>query len=258
MHPLRPPSHTQRPHGLIDVVPAILGANVWAAMALVPMLHLEADGLAGTRWLTATPLGILLLGLWRHSPLLLLGAYPISLVALLSGERALLREDVYTPKVFVLVAVSLLAYATVTQWFLARSRRLTAPVEERDLEIDVAERLRWRHRRRIYRHVAALAGLFPLTLLHALFLRERAWLEFAEYYPQRPKAAAAVFGMVVLGLWLLVFLVFFARPLLMHLRGDPQLPARIQKIEHSASLGWPFFLAAAVAVAAVATLLLRL
>jgi antibiotic biosynthesis monooxygenase (ABM) superfamily enzyme len=222
-----PPARERR---IWDIAIGVLGLNIWVSFLLVPVLHLEEPGPgAGVVLLLLAALSCLAVGVWRRHSLLLLVVYPLLLLLTTITNPQLVGVNVYTPWTFVLVAASLLAYLLATPLFLGLSAAPQLPDETRDLE-QFPYTPKWRRRMRVYRGLAALAGVFPAVLVATLFLHPGVKADLTRSYPGRLTETLALFGVLVLMLWLGLFHTYFLTPLRAHIRGDPQVRYELQNL----------------------------
>ncbi|PID37875.1 MAG: hypothetical protein CSB49_08450 [Proteobacteria bacterium] len=212
------------------MVAFVLGSNLWASLLLVPLYHQRTEAITLPSVLAAPPLLLLLVGVLLRSRLLLLGLFPLSLLAPVLTQPSLLGVDVLSPLAFTLVGVAAVSFSIGASMFLARATSPVTPLRGRDLEDTTAGKPKWRSRRLLYFSLTALAVAIPWVLIHALYLRPEAFNELRQFYPQRAGAAAALFGVLVLALWLLVFLLYFARPLREHIRGTSAIHAQLERL----------------------------
>ena len=216
-----------------DLAILVLGLNIWTGFLLLPALHLEQRvvslGIGGL--LALGPL-CLVLGTWLRHGILLLVVYPVALLAPAVAAPSLVGANIYSPWTFVMVAVSLLAYLLATPLLLGLLRSGSAAAEEepyRDLE-EFPYTAKWRRRIRLYRGLALLAGLFPAVLVFTLYLHPGVQADLARNFPGRLSEALALFGLLLLLLWLGLFNTYFLAPLKAHIRGDPQVRYEIQRL----------------------------
>lgn len=217
-----------------DLAIVVLGLNIWVSFLLLPVLHLDRPG-PGAALVTLVLAALVCLGIgaWQRQPVLLLGGYPLLLLLPVGTNPQLVGVNVYTPWTFVLVAVSFLAYLVGVPLLLRLSRAPSLPEEERPLE-PTSQTPKWTRRLRIYRWLAALAGLFPAVLVGAMFLHPGVRADVGRSYPGRVTEASALFGVLILLLWLGLFNAYFLTPLKAHIHGDPQLRYELQRLRRDA------------------------
>jgi len=242
-----------------DLAIVVLGLNIWVSFLLLPVLHLDQPGIGPFEalLLVAGPISLGLGAWWRH-PLLLLAVYPALLLSPVLAAPQLVGANVYTPWTFVLVAVSLLAYMLATPLLLALIQAPGAQHKSRDLDV-FPYTPKWRRRTRVYRGLAILAALFPVVLVCTLFLHPGVRADLERHYPGRLSESWALFGLLLLLLWLGLFHTYFLRPLKSHVRGDPQTRYEVQRLRRdlfSRRVRPAFYLYVALALVLMAVLVL--
>jgi hypothetical protein len=237
--------------GALAIVAIVLGLNLWASLLLVPLYHQRAEAIGLAAVLAAPPLLLLTSGVLLRSRLLLLALFPSSLLAPMLARPALVSFSALSPLTFTLVGLATVGFILGASSLLARSTAPLTPERGRDLEDNTAGKAKWSSRRLLYRGLTGLAMLIPWVLIYGLYLRADAFVDLRRFYPQRAPAAAALFGVLVLGLWLLLFLLYFARPLREHIRGTSRIPAQLDALHYDALRRRPrarFYLAVSVAL----------
>jgi hypothetical protein len=176
----------------------------------------------------APPL-VLAIGVWLHHRFLLLFIFPVLLLLTTLAAPPLVGATVYTFWTFCMVAFSLLAYMLGMPLLLRANDVPPVPKEQHDLrQLPISPK--WRRRLRIYRWMAVLAAVFPLVLLSTLHLHPGVKLDLRSAYPGRNTEIGALFGLLVLSLWLGVFYAYFQKPLRAHVQGDPQMRHELQQL----------------------------
>lgn len=217
-----------------DLALLVLGLNIWTSFLLLPALHMDRPGPnAASVTLTACAPVALIVGVWLRSRAVLLAAYPLLLLTAVLAAPQLVGPNVYSPWTFVLVAVSFLAYALGTALLLDLLREHATFDEIR--ELPGASSSKWQRRMRIYRGLAGLAALFPAVLIATLFLHPSVRADLAQNYPGRISETTALYGVLLLALWLGLFQAYFLAPLKAHLKGDPTLRYELQRLRHESS-----------------------
>jgi hypothetical protein len=216
-----------------DLAILVLGLNIWVSFLLLPVLHLERPPSSPVIILLCLALLTLLLGTWARNGSFLLGAYPLIMLLGVLLAPSLTGENVYSPWSFVLVALSFLAYLLVSP-LLLQLIDAPRPIEEGKHLEDLPLTSKWRRRLRMYRWLAGLAALFPAVLLFALFLHPGIEEETNRHFPGRINEARALFGVLLLVLWLGIFHSYFLAPLKQHIRGDPQIRFELQRLRRLA------------------------
>lgn len=247
--------------GIADVVMLVLGLNLWATLLLVPLLHLRIDQVLLPALLAGLPVILLFAGVLWRSRVLLQALFPISMLPPIGARPALVGVNALSNLTFVLVGVALISFTVGASFLLARVEAPEAPTAGRDLEDATAQLPSWRARWFIYRMLTTFTIVLPLVLLFALYLRPGAFSDLHRFYPERANAAAALFGVLTLGLWLALFHLYVAGPARHHIRGDGRLRANLEQLERATNRRSPrlrFYGAVAVALALMALLFLRL
>lgn len=222
-----------------DAVAVALGINVWVSLLLVPGLFIGAFGNALFVALLFVPLGTLVLGLWRRSESLLLLGFPIALLGPVLAEPTLFDEGVFGPVRFTLVAISLVAYmfgASVFTFFHEPDPpERVRPLSSASKPIPV----RWKRRFRVYAGLATMAVVFPAVLLTTLLFDESNRNFVRSVYPGRAEVMTALFALLVLGAWGLLYYFFFFGALKRHRTGDRDLLTDLALLRRRARRGKP-------------------
>lgn len=219
-----------RKHSVWDLAALVLGLNLWISFILLPQLHLNRPP-TGTLLLVligASPL-VLAVGVWLHHQILLLLVFPVLLLLTTLVAPPLVGANVYSFWTFCMVAFSLLAYMLGIPLLLGANDVPPVPKEQHDLP-QFPMSPKWRRRMRIYRWMAVLAAAFPLMLLVILHLHPGVELDLRNAYPGRHTEISALFGLLVLSLWLGIFYAYFQKPLRAHVQGDPQMRYELQQL----------------------------
>lgn len=234
-----------------DIVAVALGFNVWVSLILVPGLFIGAYRSPLFIALSAIPLGLLVFGLFRRSESLLLLGFPIGLLLPAAAEPALLDEEVFGSVRFVLVAAGLVAYmfgASVFTFFHEpdtpeRTRLLSSASKPAPA--------RWLRRFRVYNYLAVIAAVYPVALIAALLFGDTGREFMRSVYPGRAEIMAALFCLLILAVWAVLYYLFFFGALKHHRTGDRDLLTDLALLRRSARRGRPgalFYAGVAVAL----------
>jgi hypothetical protein len=238
---------------------AALGANLWVTMVVVPAVYMRrSTASAAVLWsLCVLGAGLLVLGILRRSRLVLLLLFPGSLAAAPALEPSLAGPSVYTAFTLLPCAAALLLHYAGAFALLTTAGAPPAPSRVRPLT-PPPRSARMDRQRRIYAALAVLAGLTLVTLLGALHYRPAAALDLAAGAAETRAATTTALDLVVLGLWVGVFLVYYVGSLTVHLDDD-----RLTQAENIAARwrlrrrpGYDFYLALAAALGLLATFFL--
>ncbi len=187
-----------------DAVAVALGANVWVSMVILPALFVGA--LRSTSMILAAlaapaALGI---GVQRRSEVVLLGAFPATILIPLAIRPDMADAHVYGPVRFTIVAVGLIAYLLGVSFFTT-FHEAREPVSER-LLTSATQRppARWRRRERVYWALAALGFVVPAFLIAVASYGDTVTRAIDHFYPGR---VAAMSTLVVLAAVALSFLL---------------------------------------------------
>ena len=241
-----------------DGVAGALGVNLWVSLVLLPglvagSLHSLAEQLAAV-----LPLGVLGLGVWRRSELVLLLGYPSALLVPLAFAPEMANVHVYGPIRFAIVAVGLVGYLFGASIFTS-FREPPPPVGTRPLAS--ASRpvpRRWQRRFRIYAALTGLSLIFPLVLLYTINFDDTAREFMLRRYPGRVAALTTVMNLGAVGFWVLAYFWFFLGVLRPHRTGDRDLLADLELIRRQTGRARPrpqFYLGVACALILMITLL---
>jgi hypothetical protein len=224
---------------LIGLAILVLGANLWLGLVVVPLYHLRDESVLLPAAAGVISIGILICGIVLRHSLSLLLFYPLSLLIPVLVRPALLSPTTLSSNAFILLGLSTAGFTIGVPWLLSRQKRpVSAPIY-RNVDDATAGRIRWRRRRRMYLVLCGFCALLPWALLHGLYLRRTVFDDLEAFYPGRSPQAAVLFGVFALGLYLISFLLFVARSLMQHVRGDGDLQRQLKKDESSLHLSRP-------------------
>ncbi|MCA9671084.1 MAG: hypothetical protein KC503_36050 [Myxococcales bacterium] len=212
-----------------DAAILVLGLNVWTSLLLVPALHLERRPGPVTIALMSLSLLTLLVGLVSRQRLLLLAAFPATLLLPVVATPTLVGVNVFSRWTFVLVSVGFIAYTIVSALLLEVLEAPAAPERRKRLPPGATGE-RWAKRWRIYIAMAFFSAAIPALLIFTLFLDRHVAADLARFYPERGPAAAVLFGVIAVGLWLGLFAAYFIAPLRAHVRGDPTTRSNLMRL----------------------------
>lgn len=241
-----------------DAVALALGLNVWLSLVVIPAAQVGALGTVAKLTLTLVPLLALGCGIALRSELLLLGAFPSTLLAPISLTPAIASSHQFGPIRFLIVALGVVAYLLAGSFFMA-FHEPAAPVSSRPLASAAGPRAeRWQRRERIYWGLTALSVICPVLGLY--------WVNFDpairgflnQMYPGRVAAMQTLLNVTVLALWLILFLHVFLGTLRPHRTGDRELVVDLAMTRNQARTGRPrlrFHLGVAAALALMAALI---
>ncbi|HKE17197.1 MAG TPA: hypothetical protein VKB80_20125 [Kofleriaceae bacterium] len=242
-----------------DAVALALGANLWVSLVLLPGLVAGALHTLPEQLSAVIPLGVLGLGVWRRSELVLLLGFPSGLLVPLALAPEMANVHVYGPIRFAIVAVGLVGYLFGASIFTS-FREPPPPVGRRPLASasrPVPER--WRRRFRIYAALAGLSLLFPLVLLYTINFDDTAREFMLHRYPGRVAALTAVMNLGAVSFWVLVYFWFFLGVLRPHRTGDRDLVTDLDRIRQQTGRARPrpqFYLGVGCALILMIILLL--
>ncbi len=241
-----------------DVVAAFLGINVWVSLVIVPGVFISAFSDFNFIILAMIPLAVLGTGVLRRSETWLLLGFPIALLLPVVAEPHLFDESVFGPIRFTLVATGIIAYmfgASVFTFF----HELDLPDRARPLSSAAAGvPRRWRRRFRIYNGLAIGAALFPTILLATLLFDQSNQDFLRRLYPGRAESVRAVFSLIIIATWAVLYYWFFYGALKHHRTGDRTLVtdlALLRKRSRLGRLGLTFYVGIAVALLLMLVLL---
>ncbi len=245
------PTATASRRSVWDLAILVLGLNILVCFLVLPVLHLEWPGPSKTTLLLIAPAPLVLFaGVALRHGLLLLALFPVLLVLPAVVNPQLVGVNIYTPWTFVLVAASFLAYLLGTA-FLLQVLDAPPPPEVREELHRYTLEGHWRRRRRVYRMMAIVAGIFPAVLIGTLFLHPGVQADLRASYPNRASEAMTFFGVLCLGLWVVLFHTDFLVPLRAHVRGDTGLRRELELLRRRARRRRPgtgFYLAISIAL----------
>lgn len=222
-----------------DAVAVALGINVWVSLLVVPGIFIGAFNNPLFVFLTILPLVVLSIGLFNRSESLLLLGFPIALLLPAAAEPTLFDEGVFGPVRFTLIAVGLAAYmfgASVFTFF----HEPDPPERVRPLA-SAARPVpsRWRRRFRVYTGLAILAVIFPSVLLGKLLFDESNREFLRTVYSGRAELVSALFCLLTLAAWTLIYRVFFYGALKNHRTGDRDLLTDLALLRRRSRRGRP-------------------
>jgi hypothetical protein len=242
-----------------DAVAGALGVNLWVSLVLLPGLVAGALHTLPEQLAAVLPLGVLGLGVWRRSELVLLLGYPSGLLVPLALAPEMANVHVYGPIRFAIVATGLVGYLFGASIFTS-FREPPPPIGKRPLASasrPVPER--WRRRFRIYAALAALSLLFPLVLLYTVNFDHTAREFMLRRYPGRVAALTTVINLGAVSFWVLIYFWFFLGVLRPHRTGDRDLLADLDRVRRHSGRARPrpqFYLGVACALLLMIFLLL--
>ncbi len=242
-----------------DAVAGALGVNLWVSLVLLPGLVAGALRTTPEQVAAVLPLGVLGMGVWRRSELILLLGYPSSLLVPVAFAPEVANVHVYGPVRFAIVAVGLVGYLFGASVFTS-FREPPPPVGRRPLAS--ASRpvpRRWKRRFRVYAAMTALSLLFPLVLLYTINFDDTAREFLLRRYAGRVAAITTVMNLGAVGFWVLAYLWFFLGVLRPHRTGDRELLADLEQMRRQSQRARPrpqFYLGVACALILMITLLL--
>lgn len=241
-----------------DVVALALGVNVWLSLIVVPAIQVGALGSATKIALVLVPLLALGLGIALRSELLLLGAYPSTLLAPITLTPAIASTHQYGPVRFLVVAVGVVAYLLAGTFFMAFHEPAT-PVSARPLASAAGPRAeRWRRRERVYWGLTVLSVVCPVLGLYWVNFDPAIRSFLQQMYAGRVAGMQTLLNVTVLALWLILFLHVFLGALRPHRTGDRELVTTLAMTRNQARTGRPrlrFHLGVAAALALMAALI---
>ncbi len=241
-----------------DAVALALGINMWLSLVVIPAVQVGALASVTKLSLTVIPLLALGLGIALRSELLLLGAFPSTLLVPISLTPAIASSHVFGPIRFLIVAVGVVAYLLAGSFFMAFHEPAT-PISSRPLASAAGPRAeRWRRRERTYWGLTVLSVVCPILGLY--------WVNFDpairgflnQMYAGRVAAMQTLLNVTVLALWLILFLHVFLGALKPHRTGDRDLVTDLAMTRNQARTGRPrlrFHLGVAAALALMAALI---
>jgi hypothetical protein len=256
--PTPQPKAERRWRTFADVVAFALGTNVWVSIVILPAIFVGALHGTGRILATALPLVMLLLGLMRRSEGILLGLFPAALLVPIGVTPAMASSHVYGPIRFALVGLGVIAYLFSVSFFTT----FHEPPQPRSIRslssAQVGPAERWQRRERVYWMLTGLSLVIPTVLI--------AWVNFdaaieeylGEMYPGRIALMTTVLTVGAIVLWLAIYHYAFLGVLRPHRTGDRDLVITLARTRADAKTGKPrarFYLAVAIALAAMATLI---
>lgn len=220
-----------------DAIAFALGVNVWISVVVLPALfvgrfHTTPQLVAG-----CAPLLFLFIGVVRRADALLLLVFPSSLMVPVALSPDMVSNYVYGPTRFAVVCVGVIAYLFGVSFFtsfyepappanvrpLASSRRPVAP--------------RWKRRFRVYRALAVLSLVFPITLLYTVNFDATSEKFLRQMFPGRMHQMTTVIDLAAIALWVMLYLYAFLDIMKHHRTGDRILAADLGRIKDKATRG---------------------
>jgi hypothetical protein len=240
-----------------DAVALTLGLNVWLSLVLVPAVHVGAMRTSLQVALVVAPLAALVVGIWRRSELVLLGAFPSTLLVPISVTPAIAGAHLYGPVRFAVVGAGVVAYLLSGSFFMA-FHEPADPVSARPLASSAAARPpRWQRRERVYWQLTILAVICPALGLYWVNFDPAIAKFLAQMYPGRVAAMSTLLNVAVLSMWLVLYLHVFLGALRPHRTGDRDLVTTLAMARADAARGRPrlrFHVAVACALGGMALL----
>jgi len=244
-----------------DAVAAALGVNLWVSLVLLPGFVAGALATPFGQIAALVPLGVLGLGVWRRSELVLLLGFPAALMVPTAFAPEMANVHVYGPIRFAIVALGLVGYLFGASVFT--SFREPPPPVGRRLLASASRPVphRWRRRFRVYASLTALSLIFPLVLLYTINFDDKAREFVLRRYPGRVAALTTTMNLGAVSFWILTYFWFFLGVFRPHRTGDRDLLSELDKIRRQTGRARPrpqFYLGVACAlILMVALFLLR-
>lgn len=241
-----------------DAVAVALGVNIWASLVLLPGHFVGAwHGSAGLT-AAALPLLVLAVGLWRRNEVVLLLAYPTSLLLPLAAAPEMASAHVYGPTRAAVVALGLVAYLFGASVFTSFYEP-PPPVRVRPLaSASDPVPARWRRRFRVYAGLSVLSVVFPAVLLYVINFEPTGQEYLRQMYPGRAALFTTFLNLGAIAVWVLLYVVFFLGALRPHRTGDADLLGQLGALRRQAGRRRPrplFYAGVVVALALMAFLL---
>ncbi|MBL4634099.1 MAG: hypothetical protein JKY56_09510 [Kofleriaceae bacterium] len=220
-------------------IAAALGVNLWVSLVLLPSLLVggETSGLYLLALLAPVPL--LAFGIWRHNEVVLLWAFPTSLLITIAIKPGMASMQIYGPARLGIVGISLVVFlfgaSTLTSFHELPAPRHIRPLKSSYQGIPT----RWRRRFRMYASLSLLSLIFPLVLLYHVNFDEVGALALKDNYPGRAATFTTLLNVFVIGLWVVLFANYILSPLKKHRTGDKPLRLGLAMVRHRAKLGNP-------------------
>jgi hypothetical protein len=222
-----------------DAVALVLGFNVWVSLVLLPGLFIGAFDGAAAVIAALLPLGVLCAGIWRRSEAMLLLGFPAMLLVPMAFASEIAAVHIYGPLRFAIVGAGLIAYLFGASVFTFFSEP-APPLSSRLLSSSARPAPpRWRRRFRVYLGLTALSALFPLVLLYYINFADSNQEFLRTNYPGRAATMTAVMNLGAIGVWLLLFTLYFAGVLAAHRTGDRALVADLGQLRRDARRAGP-------------------
>jgi hypothetical protein len=234
-----------------DAIAAALGVNLWVSLILLPGLVAGALQSIPAQMASMIPIGVLGIGVWRRSEMVLLLGYPSALLVPIAFAPEMANVHVYGPVRFAIVAVGLVGYLFGASIFTS-FREPPPPVGRRPLASSSRPvPPRWQRRFRIYAALAGLSLVFPLVLLYTINFDDTAREFMLRRYAGRVAALTTVMNLGAVCFWILAYFWFFIGVLRPHRTGDRELLADLEQIRRQAQRSRPrpqFYLGVACAL----------
>lgn len=244
-----------------DGVAGALGVNLWVSLVLLPGLVAGSLNATAEQLAAVLPLGVLGMGVWRRSELVLLLGYPSALLVPIAFAPEMANVHVYGPVRFAIVAVGLVGYLFGASIFTS-FREPPPPVGRRPLA-SAARPVphRWQRRFRVYAALTVLSILFPSVLLYTINFDDSAREFLVRRYPGRVAALTTVMNLGAVSFWVLSYFWFFLGVLRPHRTGDRDLLGDLEAIRRQSQRARPrpqFYIGVACAlILMIALLVLR-
>lgn len=253
------PTTERRWKTFADVVAFTLGTNVWVSIVILPAIFVNALHGPWRIAVAVLPFAMLILGLVRRSEGILLGLFPAALLLPVGVAPQIASSHVYGPIRYGLVALGVVAYLFSVSFFTT----FHEPPQPRSIRglssAQAGPAERWQRRERVYWLLTLMSLVVPTVLI--------AWVNFdssieeylGEMYPGRVALMTTALTVGAIALWLVIYHYAFLGVLRPHRTGDRDLVVKLAQARGDARTGKPrprFYLAVAVALGAMATLIL--
>jgi hypothetical protein len=266
---LVPNAQSRKPKVIKSVrmtLPVALGVNLWVVAVALPLAlaaHARALGSVsptGMALFALAPLVALAVGAWleraQSQAWALLVAFPVLVVLPQALAAADVTARVVPQAASILAAASLLAYLGSVVRAQARAERAAdggaAPAVRRLRQDPLPSR--WQRRLRVYRGFAAVAVVFPLTLVAAVDLSPSFTASLEASFGANAARAQALATVGAGLLWVVLLRAYVLSPLHGHLQHDRELLRAMEHDRRHARRGRPraaFYTAVVVALAAM-------
>ncbi|HTE51699.1 MAG TPA: hypothetical protein VK698_12685 [Kofleriaceae bacterium] len=260
-HARTPDASLGRWRTFADAVAGALGVNLWVSLVLLPGFVAGSLRTPPAQLAAMLPLGVLGLGVWRRSEVVLLLGYPAALMVPVAFAPEMAQVHVYGPIRFAIVAIGLVGYLFGASVFTS-FREPPPPVSRRPLASSARPvPPRWQRRFRVYTALTALSLVFPLVLVYTINFDQTAREFMLRRYPGRVASLTTIMNLGAVSFWILIYFWFFLGVLRAHRTGDRDLLADLEKIRSQGQRARPgpqFYLGVACAlILMVALLVLR-